>query len=103
MPLEFEHPAFLWGMGAALIPLAVHLLDRRQARPLPFAAIDFVLRSQRRNARRLKLRRILLYACRTLLFLSIPLALAKPHRAVAHPVSATPVGPKATAIVLDGS
>ena len=101
--MEFEHPAFLWGLLAAAIPLVVHLFDRRKARPLPFAAIEFVLRSRKRAASRLRLRRILLYALRTLLFCAIPLALAKPHRAVARSTPAAPRGSAATAIVLDAS
>jgi len=101
--MEFEHPLFLWGALAAAIPLLVHLFDRRKARPLKFAAIDFVLRSRKRAASRLRLRRIILYTLRTLLFLAIPIALARPHRAVAKTANATPKGPAATAIVLDAS
>jgi hypothetical protein len=101
--VEFEHPIFLAGLLAAFIPLLVHLFDRRKARPLPFAAIEFVLRSRKRTASRLKLRRLILYALRTLLFVAIPLALAKPHRAVAGGTPAVPRGAAATAIVLDAS
>src|SRR6185312_14421622 len=101
--MEFEHPLFLWGTLAATIPLLVHLFDRRKARPLKFAAIDFVLRSRKRAASRLRLRRIILYTLRTLLFLAIPIALARPHRAVAKTANAAPKGPAATAIVLDAS
>ncbi len=85
----FAQPWLLLGALAALIPLAVHLFDRRKPRPQPFAAIAFVLRSQRRTASRLKLKRILLYTLRTLILLAIPLALARPElrrpgAAVAH-------------------
>lgn len=101
--MEFEHPIFLAGLAAALIPLLVHLFDRRKARPLKFAAIDFVLRSRKRAASRLRLRRIILYTLRTLLFIAIPLALAKPHRATAKSTPTAPKGRAATAIVLDAS
>lgn len=101
--MEFEHPLFLLGLLAALIPLLVHLFDRRKARPLPFAAIEFVLRSRKRTASRLKLRRIILYGLRTLLFVAVPLALAKPHRAVAGGAAPRVRGAAATAIVLDAS
>ena len=53
--MTFGQPWLLLGAMAALIPLAVHLFDRRKPRPHPFAAIAFVLRSQRRTASRLKL------------------------------------------------
>ena len=100
--ISFEHPWLLGGALATLIPLIIHLFDRRKARPLKFAAIDFVLKSQKRTARKLRLRRLLLYALRTLLFLAIPLALARPFRPVVA-ASAQASGPRATAIVLDAS
>jgi hypothetical protein len=76
--MVFAQPWLLLGTLAALIPLAVHLFDRRKPRPQPFAAIAFVLRSQRRTASRLRLKRILLYTLRTLILLAIPLALPAP-------------------------
>ena len=51
--MTFGQPWLLLGAMAALIPLAVHLFDRRKPRPLPFAALAFVLLSQRRTASRL--------------------------------------------------
>ena len=77
--MTFAQPWLLLGALAALIPLAVHLFDRRKPRPHPFAAIAFVLRSQRRTASRLKLKRLILYTLRTLILLAIPLALARPE------------------------
>ncbi len=100
--MTFAHPWMLAGALAALIPLLVHLFDRRRPRPQPFGAISFVLRSQRRTASRLKLKRLLLYVLRTLIFLALPIALARPEwrrEASAHATH----GPAATAIVLDTS
>jgi len=77
--VTFAQPWLLLGTAAALIPLAVHLFDRRKPRPHPFAAIAFVLRSQRRTASRLKLKRLILYTLRTLILLAIPVALARPE------------------------
>lgn len=100
--MTFAQPLFLWGLLAALIPLVVHLFDRRRPREVPFAALDFVLRSQRRTASRLRLKRILLYLLRTLLLLAVPLALARPacteERALAEGR-----GIAATAIIVDAS
>lgn len=102
MGLEFASPWMLWGTALAALPLLVHLFNRKRARPHPFAAIDFVLRSRRRTARRLRLKRILLFAIRTGLLVALPFALARPQprREVA---AAKPQGPAATAIVLDTS
>ena len=45
----------------------------------PSRAIAFVLRSQKRTASRLKLKRLLLYTLRTLILLALPIALARPE------------------------
>src|SRR5690606_4813838 len=93
-----------WGALAALIPIIVHLIQRRRPRPHPFAAIELVRRSQQRNVRRLRLRRLLLLAARTLILLAIPLALARPQFSEAGEVAeASARGPAATAIVVDAS
>ncbi|HCF58813.1 MAG TPA: hypothetical protein DFS52_12590 [Myxococcales bacterium] len=102
MGFEFANPAFLWGTMLAALPLVIHLFNRRRARPHPFAAIDFVLRSRRRTARRLRLKRLLLFLARTLLLLAVPIALARPQPKRADAL-ATPQGPAATAIVVDTS
>lgn len=101
--MSFANPWALWGMLAAAIPVLVHLFDRRRPRPHPFGAIAFVMRSQKRTASRLKLKRLLLYTLRTLVFLCVPLALARPSCAPDAAAAALAKGPAATAIVLDAS
>lgn len=104
MSLQFMSPAFLWGALLAAVPVIIHLINRRRARRVEFAAIAFVLRSQQRNARRLRLRRLLLLAARTLLFLAVPLALARPYLAPEQAaVAKSTRGPTAVAVVLDTS
>jgi hypothetical protein len=103
--LAFGNPALLWGVAAALVPLAIHLFFRRRPRPTPFPAIEFILRAKRETQRRLKLRRVLLFAARTALLLAAALALAKPRleREARAAAPAAPRGPAATALVLDAS
>lgn len=104
MGISFANPLLAWGALAAAIPILVHLLQRRRPRPHPFAAIELVRRSQQRNVRRLRLRRLLLLAARTLILLAIPLALARPQLSRGDdPAAAASKGPAATAIVLDAS
>ena len=67
--LSFTHPLFAWGALLALLPILIHLLQRRRPRPHPFAALELVLRSQRENVRRLRLKRLLLLIARTSLLL----------------------------------
>lgn len=101
--MTFGQPLMLLGALAAFIPLLIHLFDRRRPRAVPFGAISFVLRSQRRTASRLKLKRLLLYALRTLILLAIPFALAKPEWKQDAQAASVTRGPAATSIVLDGS
>lgn len=100
--MSFAHPLLLWGCLGAAIPLLVHLFDRRRPRPHPFGAIAFVLKSQKRTASRLRLRRLLLYILRTLTLLAVPIALARPELTRAGAVTSG-LGPMATVIVLDDS
>jgi len=104
VPISFTNPLLAWGALAAAIPVIVHLIQRRRPRPHPFAALELVRRSQKRNVRRLRLKRLLLLAARTLLLLLVPLALARPRFETAATAAAeAPRGPAATAIVLDTS
>lgn len=100
--MTFGQPWFLLGTLAAFIPLLVHLFDRRRPRVVPFAALDFVLKSQKRTASRLRLKRLLLYLLRTLVLLAVPIALSRPSFATDE-LAASRHGVAATAIVLDTS
>src|SRR6476469_5018014 len=100
--MTFAQPWFLLGTLAAFIPLLVHLFDRRRPRLVPFAALDFVLKSQKRTASRLRLKRLLLYILRTLVLLAIPIALARPSFAT-DKVASTRHGVAATAVIVDTS
>ena len=102
MRLDLANPALVWGLLLALLPLAIHLFFRRRPKPVPFPALDFVLRARRETERRLKLRRILLFAARTALVAAAALALTRP-RAVAPEAAAAAAGPSAVALVLDAS
>ena len=85
-----------------MIPLVIHLLNRRQQRRLRFPAVRFVLISQRRVARTYNLRNWLLLAVRTLAVILLALLLA-------HPLWETGVGlaargaPLTAAIIVDNS
>jgi hypothetical protein len=101
MNLQFANPALAWGLLAAGLPLLVHLLFRRRARPLAFPAIDFILRARRQTERRLRLKRILLFTARTLVLAALALAIARPRLQSAAAAAEAPRGPSSVAIVLD--
>jgi hypothetical protein len=101
--MDFAHPGYLWGGLAVALPILVHLFNQRRPRPLAFGAIEFVLRSQRQKASRLRLRQILLLALRCLLIAAIAFALARPQLRPKGAQSAAALGPQATALILDAS
>lgn len=77
--MDFLNPLFLAGLAAAFVPIAIHLMNRRRAVRRPFPALDFLRRSQKRVARRLKLRQLLLLALRVLAIGAVVLAMSKPY------------------------
>jgi hypothetical protein len=76
--LTFLNPAFLWGALAASIPVIIHLINRRRARTVRFPAVKFILRSERRIARKYRVKQWLLLALRTLILFLLTTALAEP-------------------------
>ncbi len=69
----------LMGAGAAAvsIPIIIHLLNKRRFRTVIWAAMEFLLAAQRRNARRLKLQRWLLLAVRCLAIMILAAGMAR--------------------------
>jgi len=99
--LVFTTPAMLWGLLAASLPVIIHLINRHRARRHKFAAIDFLLRVQRRSARRILLRQILLLAARTLLIICLVIAAAGPLLQPREVVAEK--GPVVSALIVDRS
>lgn len=78
MGIFFLASALLAGLALALLPPLIHLISKRRARRVPFGAIDFVLRSQKRTTRSLRIRQLVLLVLRTLLIVFVVLAIARP-------------------------
>ena len=76
--LTFLNPTFLWGALAASIPVIIHLINRRRARVVQFPTVKFVLSSERRVARKYRVKQWLLLALRTLILFLLTTALAEP-------------------------
>jgi hypothetical protein len=77
--VTFLAPALLLGLLATLLPPLIHLLNRREPKPVPFAAIELLRRAHLRTARRARLRQLLLIAVRALLLAALALAMARPY------------------------
>lgn len=69
----------LWALPLVLVPIIIHLLQKRRFRRVEFSAMDFLLRAVRRTRRRVLLEDILLLVLRTLAVLFLILALARPN------------------------
>src|ERR1044072_2067973 len=65
------------GAAATSIPIIIHLLNKRKFRIVVWAAMEWLLAAQRRNARRLRFQRCLLLALRCLAILIIAAGIAQ--------------------------
>jgi hypothetical protein len=76
--LPFVHPWLLVGSALIAVPIVIHLLNRLRYRRVRWAAMDFLLESQRRNRRRLLLEEWLLLLLRMSVVALFVLAVARP-------------------------
>ena len=76
--MQFLNPAVLFGLVAAALPLAIHLLHRGRAQPHPFSDFAFLRQLQQNRMRRLQLRQWLVLLLRTLIIALIVAAFARP-------------------------
>ncbi|MFH0981073.1 MAG: BatA domain-containing protein [Planctomycetota bacterium] len=78
--INLLHPGLaVAGLAAGLVPLIIHLINRRRHRRVPWAAMAFLLTAARRRSRRMRLEQWLLFAVRVLVIVLIGLALARPY------------------------
>ena len=76
--MNFLHPEFLWLAPLLAVPILIHLLNRVRYRRMRWAAIEFLLATERRAIRRARLRQILLMALRVMVLAGALGALAQP-------------------------
>ncbi len=76
--MPFLNPAFLVALGLVAVPLLIHLIRRRKLKVIPWAAMEFLLQSQRKQKRRLQIEEILLLLLRMLIVALAVLAFARP-------------------------
>ena len=76
--MSFLHPEFLWLAPLVALPILIHLLNRVRYRRMRWAAMAFLLATERRAVRRARLRQILLMVLRTVVLAAALGALAQP-------------------------
>jgi len=86
------------GLACIAIPIIIHILMRRRRRPVPWAAMKFLLEAYRRQRRRMNLEQLLLLASRCLLVALLALALGKP---VMGALGALSQGPRTLYLLID--
>src|SRR3954463_833261 len=76
--MEFIHPWYM-AAGGALIssPILIHLINRMRFKRIRWAAMEFLLKSQKRNRRRLIIEQMILLLLRVLLVLLAGTLLAR--------------------------
>ena len=76
----FDFQSLLWwGLPFAAAPVVIHLINLLRHRRVKFAALEFLLASQRKYRTRVLLKEILLLLLRTAVIAAIVLALAQPR------------------------
>jgi hypothetical protein len=99
--MTFAAPLFLAAALAAGIPLALHMINRQQAKNLPFATLRFLRVSAQKTRRRRQIHDVFLMLMRMAVLLLIALGLAKPT--MTNLRSLFGGASSAVAIVLDNS
>jgi aerotolerance regulator-like protein/VWA domain-containing protein len=76
--ISFLNPLLLLGILGASIPIIIHLINKKKAISHKFAAIDFILQTEKRISVKFKLRQLILLILRTCLIVFLAIALARP-------------------------
>ena len=76
--LSFTNPVLLHGLWAALLPLVIHLLNRRRTVTVAFSNVGLLQTLQHDRMRRIKVKQLMLLILRTLLIALLVLAFARP-------------------------
>jgi hypothetical protein len=72
------NPILAWAAAAALIPLVLHLMQRRRAVRVRFSTLRFLREAQKRSSRRVRMENLLLWLLRTAVILALAAAFALP-------------------------
>ena len=99
----FVNPALLAGLGLAAVPVIIHLLNRQRHRPMPWAAMRFVLAAYRRTRRRVQLENLLLLLLRVAAVALLAFAISRPFAGDSSPLASLTESRRDLALVIDGS
>jgi hypothetical protein len=75
---SFVNPSLLWFLALVGVPVLIHLINLLRHRRVPWAAMEFLLESQRRNSTWIKLKQLLLLLLRMAAVAGVVLLVAQP-------------------------
>jgi hypothetical protein len=101
--MHFLAPALLLGLAAAGLPYLIHRIGKRRAVPVRFAAMQLLLRSERRVHAHRRLREILLLLVRTAAAASLPFIFARPFSEQTTDLPVISLDSQAAVLILDDS
>jgi aerotolerance regulator-like protein len=99
----FVNPGLAIGAALAVVPLLIHLLNRQRYKPLPWAAMRFVLAAYRKTRRRARLENLLLLLLRMGAVALLALAVARPFAGIHSPLAGMTESRRDLVLVIDGS
>ena len=99
----FMNPALFAGLGLASVPILIHLLNRQRHKPMPWAAMRFVLAAYRKTRRRVQLENLLLLLLRTAAVALLAFAIMRPFTGEKSPLAGLTESRRDVALVIDGS
>ncbi|HLE88173.1 MAG TPA: BatA domain-containing protein, partial [Candidatus Brocadiaceae bacterium] len=101
--ISFLNPILLLGILGASIPIIIHLINKKKAISHKFAAIDFILQTNKRISVKFKLRQLILLILRASLIAFLAIALARPF--IKNFIGGTPEKdvPTSNVIIVDDS
>lgn len=76
--MNFLNPSLLPWLGLLALPVLIHLINLLRHRRVPWAAMEFLLESQRRNSTWIKLKQLLLLLLRMAAVAAVVLLVAQP-------------------------
>jgi hypothetical protein len=76
--MELINPKILWGLAAIAAPILIHFWNQKQARNVDWAAMKWLVESQKLKAKGFRFEDLLLLILRILAFIILVLIVAKP-------------------------
>ena len=105
MGMNFLHGAFLAGVAVALVPIIIHLVQRRRVQQVVFGSVQFLRKMSQRVVRRRRFTELLLILLRTLAIALLAIAFARPFflRPAQRGSQTALLGQEAVLVLVDNS